>query len=80
MSEHKHNCKALLNKICDNLGEDMKSPKCEALKQEIESCETCKQFFTSVEKTIGLYKEYNVEVTDESHKKLMKLLDLDEFC
>ncbi|PJA95598.1 MAG: hypothetical protein CO129_10870 [Ignavibacteriales bacterium CG_4_9_14_3_um_filter_34_10] len=76
---HKENvgCREVMNHICDNLGEDLNSPKCVAIKEHLESCDSCKKYFKSVEDTIKFYKLYNVELSDESHKNLMKKLGLE---
>jgi predicted anti-sigma-YlaC factor YlaD len=70
-------CREVMNHICDNLGEDLNSPKCVAIKEHLENCDSCKKYFKSVEDTIKFYKLYNVELSDESHKNLMKKLGLE---
>lgn len=76
MDKNKTSCKEVMSHICDNLGEDLDSPKCIAIKQHLESCDSCQQYFHSLEKTINFYKIYNAEITKESHNKLMDFLGL----
>lgn len=75
METHKINCKEVMNHICDNLGEDLNSPKCAEIKAHINECGCCSKYFKSVDKTVEFYKMYNVEVNDDMHKRLMEFLD-----
>ena len=78
MNEDKINCKDVMNHICDNLGEELDSPKCVAIKKHLESCTNCQKYYDSIETTIDLYKNYNEKVSDEVHNRLMKHLGLNE--
>ncbi|HET53688.1 MAG TPA: zf-HC2 domain-containing protein [Ignavibacteria bacterium] len=78
MSTEKATCKEVMNHICDNLGEDLDSPRCVAIKSHLDSCDSCKKYFTSVETTIQFYKKYNVEVDDNTHKRLLDFLGLED--
>lgn len=78
MHEHKATCKEVMSHICDSLGEEMDSPKCVAIKEHLDECEKCQKYFHSVENTIRFYKLYNVEVSRESHDKLMDCLGLSD--
>ena len=71
-------CKEVMSHICDNLGEDLDSPKCIAIKAHLEECDSCKTYFKSVETTIQFYKKYNVTLTDDAHNKLLDFLGLKE--
>lgn len=71
-------CKNVMDHICENLGEALNSPRCALIKQHLENCESCKKYFHSIESTIGFYKEYNVTISEEAHKKLFSLLGLKE--
>ncbi len=75
METHKINCKEVMNHICDNLGEELNSPKCIEIKAHLDECDCCKTYFKSVDKTVEFYKMYNVEVNDEIHKRLMEFLE-----
>ncbi len=71
-------CNEAINHLCQNLGEEIDSPKCVAIKNHVQNCNTCKNYLDSVEKTIEFYKNYNEEVTEDMHKKLMQYLNIDE--
>ena len=78
IDKHQTTCKEVMHHICDNLGEDLDSPKCIAIKEHLESCDNCKNYFNSVESTIKFYKMYNVNMPRESHDKLMDYLGLSD--
>lgn len=71
-------CKEVMSHICDNLGEELDSPKCVELKNHLEHCDNCKHYFNSVGTTIEFYKKYNVELPSEAHNRLLDLLGLKE--
>jgi hypothetical protein len=75
MEMHKIICKDVMNHICDNLGEELDSPKCIEIKAHLEDCECCRSYRSSIDSTIRFYKEYNVEVTEDIHKRLMEFLE-----
>lgn len=78
MKEIQVKCKEVMNHICENLGEDLNSPRCTAIKQHIQQCNCCSNYFKTVELTIDFYKKYNVELPENAHNKLMKSLGLNE--
>ncbi|MFA3783640.1 zf-HC2 domain-containing protein [Melioribacteraceae bacterium 4301-Me] len=69
-------CKDVMNHICDNLGEELDSPKCVEIKAHLEHCDNCKKYFKSIETTIEFYKKYNVSLSEEAHNKLLEFLGL----
>ena len=75
---HKPTCKDVMNHICDNLGEDLDSPKCTEIKNHLEQCDTFQKYHKSIEITIQSYKTYEVKITDDAHKNLMDFLGLDD--
>ncbi len=75
---HKPKCKDVMNHICDNLGEDLDSPKCTAIKNHMENCGKCQKYYKSINITIQSYKTYEVKITDDVHKNLMDFLKLDD--
>ncbi len=77
MSKEKVSCREVMHHICDNLGEDLDSPKCQAIKEHLDNCENCQKYFDSVEKTIKFYKTYNVELKEDAHKRLLNYLGLE---
>lgn len=76
MKEHKVTCKKVMHHICDNLGEDLDSPKCIEIKVHLESCENCKNYFDSIDTTIQFYKKYDVKISDDAHDRLIDFLGL----
>lgn len=78
MSDNKVSCKDVMTHICDNLGEELNSPKCVEIKNHIENCDNCKHYFNSVETTIQFYKKYNVNVSEDAHNRLVEVLGLKE--
>ncbi len=78
MKIEKVDCKAVMNHICDNLGEDLNSPRCRAIKEHLENCENCQKYFSSVDNTIKFYKLYNVEISPDAHKRLLDKLGLSD--
>ena len=63
--------------ICTELGEDMESPNCQRLREYVKSCPHCEAFVDSVKKTIKLYREYKPAYTNDIHKRLINVLQLD---
>lgn len=78
MKVKKVTCKEVMNHICDNLGEDLDSPRCVEIKTHLDNCESCQKYFRNIDTTIQFYKKYNVKVDDEAHKRLINFLGLDE--
>ena len=77
MSE-KITCKEVMQYICESLGEDLDSDKCVEIKNHINECTGCSNYFKTVEITIDCYRKYNVEIPKDAHSRLMKFLNLDE--
>jgi len=64
--------------VCESLGENLNDEKCIDIKQHLDSCAKCRDYFKSVEITIECYRKYNVEVPEEAHDRLMKMLGLED--
>ncbi|MDP2304073.1 MAG: hypothetical protein Q8N03_16805 [Ignavibacteria bacterium] len=77
MKKEKVTCRDVMEHVCESLGEDLESPKCRAIKSHLESCSVCQNYFHSVEHTIDFYKLYNVDLPDDAHNRLMKILNLE---
>ncbi len=79
MKKHKQKitCKQVMFHICENMGEDLDSPKCVEIKEHLEECDNCKKYFKSLESTIQFYKVYNVQISEDAHKRLLNALGLD---
>ena len=74
----KATCKEVMEHICDNLGEELDSPKCIQIKDHLDNCENCQSYFSSVEKTIQLYRKYEVTIDKNTHTRLIDFPGLDE--
>ncbi|MGE5363587.1 MAG: zf-HC2 domain-containing protein [Bacteroidota bacterium] len=78
MNNNDVSCKDVMNHICDNLGEEMNSPRCRLIKEHLQQCSSCQKYFRSIESTIQFYKNYNVSLSSEAHKKLFDMLGLED--
>ena len=78
MSEQKIDCKDVMRHICESLSEELNSEKCVEIRNHLEKCQECQNYFKSVEITIDCYRKYNVKLPDDAHGRLMKFLGLDE--
>jgi predicted anti-sigma-YlaC factor YlaD len=72
------NCKDVMKHVCESLGEDLNSESCRNIKQHLDDCPGCQNYFKSVEKTIDFYKDYNIKMPDDAHNRLMSALGLSE--
>lgn len=71
-------CKEVMRYVCECLAQDTGSERCIALKDHLDSCSECLEYFKSVKLTIDCYQKYNMEIPDDAHKKLMDFLKLDD--
>jgi predicted anti-sigma-YlaC factor YlaD len=78
MSKKDPTCKDVMKHICESLGEDLESKKCIAIKHHLDNCNSCKNYFKTVELTIDYYKKYNAEIPKAAHSRLMDFLDLSD--
>ena len=76
MSKIKVTCKIVMDHICENLGEDLNSEKCIAIKNHLDECDDCKNYFNSVEQTIEFYRKYNINLPGDAHERLLNALGL----
>jgi len=76
MKDNKVTCKDVVSHICESFGEDLNSEKCQAIKKHLSECKNCSNYFKSVEMTINFYKQYNAELPDDAHERLLKSLGL----
>ena len=76
MSKIKVTCKVVMDHICENLGEELNSEKCNAIKNHLDECDDCKNYFNSVEQTIEFYRKYNINLPGEAHERLLNVLGL----
>ena len=78
MKREEITCKEVMKHVCQSLGEDLDDEKCRDVKEHLDTCPNCREYFKSVEITIECYRKYNVEVPEEAHDRLMKMLGLDD--
>lgn len=71
-------CEEVMRYVCECLAQDTSSERCLALKEHLDDCDDCKEYFKSLKLTIDCYQKYNVELPDKAHKKLMDFLKLKE--
>ncbi|HSP87413.1 MAG TPA: hypothetical protein VLN45_04725 [Ignavibacteriaceae bacterium] len=71
-------CKEVMRYVCECLAQDESSDRCLSLKNHLDSCEDCKEYFKSVKLTIDCYQKYNVKLPEDVHKKLMNYLKLED--
>lgn len=61
--------------ICDNLDENLNSPRCREIKAHLRECPDCQAYLDSLKKTIALYKAMpEPSVPARVHRKLCKTL------
>lgn len=77
MKIEKVKCQGVMDHICESLGEELQSERCLAIKEHLDECTDCKNYFKSVEKTIEFYKMYNADMPEGAHSRLMKILNLE---
>ena len=58
MNTDKITCDEVLNYVCENLDEDLHSPKCRLIKSHLNECPDCAVYLKSLKNTINLYKRY----------------------
>lgn len=78
MEKEEVTCTIVRKHVCESLGEDLNDEKCIEIKKHLETCGQCREYFKSVEITIECYRKYNVQVPEEAHNRLMKMLGLEE--
>lgn len=49
-------CTDVYRHICDNLDQDINSPRCRAIKKHIASCPDCLSYLESLKTTVALYR------------------------
>ena len=78
MSKRKIKCKDVMKHVCKSLGEELNDEKCIDIRNHLDACPRCQEYFKSVEITIECYRKYNVKIPEQAHDRLMKMLGLEE--
>ena len=68
----------LMKYICSILGENLEFFKNDEMKKLVANREECKKLLKSLDITIECYRNYNVEVSKETHDRLINFLGLEE--
>jgi len=76
--KEKVSCEDVMKYVCECLAQDTSSDRCKALKHHLDNCDSCLNYFKSVQLTIDCYQKYNVEIPEDAHKKLMDFLNLED--
>lgn len=72
-------CEALINRICDDLAEDINSELCQQLREHLEVCEECRNQVESMRDTVTLYQCLKEkEVPKDIHARLIKMLNVED--
>jgi predicted anti-sigma-YlaC factor YlaD len=69
MNEKQLPCDEVLDYICDNLDEDLHSPKCKQIKSHLDDCPDCRLYLESLKETIHLYRDYPAPPLSDSARK-----------
>lgn len=68
-------CKDAYLFICDNLDENLESPRCRQIRRHLDSCPACRSFLQSVKRTVSLFRtEPTPHVPAATHRVLMKAI------
>ena len=71
------NCQKKLENICDQLGDELNSERCQNLKEQLKQCPGCCAYIDTIKKTIEIYRYLPEEkISDELHHSLWKRLQL----
>ena len=70
-------CEKILQKICDDLAEDINSPVCQSIRNHLEGCPDCQQNLNSMRNTIQLFRCLEErEIPENIHQRLIKVLNI----
>lgn len=73
-------CKEVYLHICENLNQDLDSPRCRTIKKHIQTCPDCSAYLDSVTKTVQLYKTAPApRIPPHVHNTLLDTLNLELF-
>ncbi len=74
----KVHCDEVAKYICENLDEQLDSPKCRAIKKHLQTCATCAKDLADLKKVIALYrKESSLHLPQAVEKRLFATLKLE---
>lgn len=74
-------CHKTLNKICEELGENINGKLCSDVQEHLNHCPKCCAHVDSIRKVVYLYKESaKEEVPQKIDERLWKVLNLQKPC
>jgi hypothetical protein len=60
--------------LCENLDQNLNSPRCREIKKHLEGCFDCNAYLASLKKTIALYRRYPIPALSAgAERKLGKI-------
>jgi len=72
-------CDKILEKLCDEISEDINSELCQQIKEHLKTCDKCRAELTSMRNAVNLFRCLDEkEVPSNIHKRLLTLLNLPE--
>jgi anti-sigma factor RsiW len=70
-------CTEVYQHICENLDQDMNSPRCREIKKHMSHCPDCTAYLDSLRKTVSLYRTIAPPALPKSvERELFKKIDL----
>lgn len=70
---HQQSCRRVYRFICENLDQNMDSPRCKTIKKHLDGCPECRTYLDSLKKTVVLYRMMPTPaVPDQVHRKLFR--------
>lgn len=71
-------CDEVTKYICENLDEQVNSPRCRAIKKHLQSCAACSKNLADLKKVVLLYRHESIpRLTRSAEKRLFKALKLE---
>jgi predicted anti-sigma-YlaC factor YlaD len=70
-------CKQAYRFICENIDQDLNSPRCRQIKKHLDACPECRAYLESLQGTVRLYKKRPLPaVPSSAHRQLIKAIDI----
>jgi hypothetical protein len=72
-------CREAYRHICDNLDEQIDSPRCREIRAHVSICPDCQSFLSTLKKTVGLYRTMpQPKLPRGAHGRLLQALAREE--
>ncbi|HPG37838.1 MAG TPA: zf-HC2 domain-containing protein [bacterium] len=70
-------CEDFINRLCDDLAEDINSEVCEQIKRHLETCSDCRTQLAAMKNTVNLFKCMGeIQVPIAVHERLITMLNV----